>query len=317
MGKKTGIQWTDATFNPWWGCTAISPGCDHCYAETHAHRFGTEWGAGAPRREFGDKHWNEPLLWNEAAKRDGVRRRVFCASMADVFDKDAPEGARARLFALIEQTPHLDWLLLTKRIGNVAKMAPVSWMGGPVQHGPDPANVHGGWPANVWLGATIVNQEEADRDIPKLLAVPARVRFLSMEPLLGKVYLPFFYRHMAEGGGGPALAPAAKNLHWVIVGGESGSEARPMHPAWALALRDQCRRAGVAFFFKQWGTWAPSDVMDHTFGQLETGRCAIIDEHGARQTGLRKGGAVFANVGKYKAGRLLDGVEHNAFPVPA
>jgi protein gp37 len=226
MAETTAIAWTDATFNPWWGCQKISPGCDHCYAERDAQRFSPErtlWGAGSERRSFGDKHWNAPRRWNDKARREGTRLRVFCASMADVFDKDAPAGARDRLWALIRETPYLDWLVLTKRIGNVKSMLPPDW---------------GSGYANVWLGISVVNQEEADRDIPKLEALPAAIRFLSCEPLLGPVRL------IRIGRGFPLV-------DWVIVGGESGPQARPMQVRWALDLADECAAASVAFFFKQ------------------------------------------------------------------
>lgn len=166
------IEWCDHTFNPWIGCNAISPGCANCYAAAWAKRYG---------RDFAErtltKTWAQPKLWNAQAEafhaQHGRRQRVFCASLADVFDNEVPETWRIDLFSLIEETPHLDWLLLTKRIGNVARMLPWSACSEPA--------------SNVWIGATVVNQEEADRDIPKLLAVPAAKRFLSMEPLLGPV----------------------------------------------------------------------------------------------------------------------------------
>lgn len=225
MGANSDIEWTDHTFNPWWGCTRISPACDRCYAANWAQRTGfTELWSGQ-RRVFGEKHWREPLHWNERAVRAGTRARVFCASMADVFDGDAPEGARERLWALIEATPALEWLLLTKRIGNAARMLPAAWL---EQSRP-----------NVWLGATFCNQAEIDRDFAKLIAVPAVIHFASFEPLLGPIDL-----------GG---AERARWLDWAIVGGESGRQARPMNPAWARTLRDQCVAARVAFFMKQMG----------------------------------------------------------------
>ena len=226
MAEMTGIAWTDSTFNPWIGCTKVGPGCDNCYAEAlmdkRWHRV--KWGAGRERQRTSASNWAAPLHWekhHEAfALAHGRRRRVFCASLADVFDNEAPEAWRADLFALIEQTPHLDWLLLTKRIGNVRAMAPA-----------------GGLPANVWLGATMVNQAEYDRDVCKLLAVEASVRFLSVEPMVGPIR------------GGLDL----HGLDWVIAGGESGPKARPIRREWVDLLREQCDRCGVAFFFKQWG----------------------------------------------------------------
>ncbi|KVN30746.1 hypothetical protein WJ63_08190 [Burkholderia pyrrocinia] len=351
MSENTTIEWCDHTFNPWEGCQKVGPGCDHCYAETRNARFagGTavNWGPGAPRRRTSPANWRKPLQWN----RDGTfyaihgrRQRVFCASLADVFDNAVDPAWRRDLFALIASTPNLDWLLLTKRIGNVPAM---------LQHiGVDRL------PDNVWLGATIVNQAEANRDIPKLLAVPARVRFLSMEPLLGPVDLwnvavpkehdqlrrPWDY----EGYKFNALlehdedrfhqAPAV--LDWVIAGGESGPGARPMHPDWARSLRDQCAAASVPFLFKQWGEWHTDAFLLSTgvpvfrqFGSFQQwvnkastwvngGIC--LDRHGNE---LRNGGdfmrardtnafpvTIMHRVGKRAAGRLLDGRTHDEFP---
>lgn len=175
MGVETKIQWTDHTFNAWWGCTKVSAGCDHCYAEAFDHRLGgAHWGAGAARKVFKDKHWSEPRRWNEAARKAGKRARVFCSSMADVFDSEAPEGELTKLWELIRETPWLDWQLLTKRPHRIAQSLPADW--------------GDGWP-NVWLGTTVENQEQAELRIPRLLAVAARVRFLSCEPLLGQVDL--------------------------------------------------------------------------------------------------------------------------------
>lgn len=248
MGAETNIEWTDHTFNPWWGCVKVSPGCANCYAATFdARTHGTSkhvtakgetrephWGKDAPRRFFGDKHWREPLKWNRDAERDGVRRRVFCASMADVFE-DRPDlvEPRDRLFALIHATKSLDWLLLTKRPERVMEIVPESWCDG--------------FPGNVWFGTTAENQDEADRRIPHLLSVPAAVRFLSVEPLLGPVNL-----HRLSDQNGLA-SPGIDGIDWVIVGGESGPGARPCDVAWIRSVRDQCREAGVACFVKQLG----------------------------------------------------------------
>jgi protein gp37 len=182
MADNTSIEWCDHTFNPWEGCQKVSPGCDHCYAETRNARFnGTavNWGPGAPRRRTSEANWKKPLKWNREAQAffaaHGRRQRVFCASLADVFDNAVDPQWRRDLFNLILQTPHLDWLLLTKRIGNVSGVIRDQLL--------HPL------PPNVWMGITVVNQEEADRDIPKLLAIDASVRFLSMEPLLGHIDL--------------------------------------------------------------------------------------------------------------------------------
>ena len=267
MSENSKIEWTDHTFNPWEGCQKVGPGCDHCYAETRNARFAggqaVNWGPGAPRRRTSPATWAMPRRWNAQADafmaQHGRRQRVFCASLADVFDNAVDPQWRADLFTLIHQTPNLDWLLLTKRIGNVIPMMAelvhdkdqdMPWL----DMMPLP---------NVWIGATIVNQAEADRDIPKLLAVPARVRFLSMEPLLGPVNLerPRPGPDLDQGGGSKICQPwlIQSGIHWVIVGGESGPGARPMHPTWARSLRDQCNAAGVPFLFKQWGEWAPYD----------------------------------------------------------
>ncbi len=261
--KNTKIEWAHHTFNPWVGCTKVSPACDHCYAENlmASRMHVVQWGAGQPRKRTSARNWTDPLRWNAEADRLGVRYRVFCASLADVFDNEVPAAWRADLFDLIEKTPHLDWLLLTKRIGNVAPMmvdvaASLFWMD------------HLGTcalPSNVWLGATICNQAEADRDIQKLLTTPARVRFLSMEPLLGPVdltniRLPLAGASFTEGNVLMHKSTLDRGhsrpaIDWVIVGGESGPQARPMHPDWVRSLRDQCATAGVPFLFKQWGEW--------------------------------------------------------------
>ena len=335
MGK-TSIEWTDFSFNPWEGCQKIGPGCDHCYAEARDVRFtgGTHWGPGAPRRLTSRANWNLPVRWNADAAKAGTRPRVFCASLADVFDNAVDLQWRADLFNLISITPNLDWLLLTKRPGNIAKMLPATW--------------GDGYP-NVWLGCTIVNQEEADRDIPKLLAVPAAVRFLSMEPLLGPVDLKKWLPNCYECGGscglrlpgppdferccacgdecGPETEPVFSEgcpacggelepvcpdcgdymvyqhpdtpcLDWGIVGGESGPHARPLHPDWARSLRDQCNAAGVAFYFKQWGEFG--SAAGHP-GHLKIDH--VFDD-----------GFQMIRFGKKRAGRMLDGVEWSQFP---
>ena len=248
MGAVTSIAWCHHTFNPWWGCAKVSPGCANCYAEAIDARWGApHWGVKAPRRFFGDKHWAEPLRWNEAARRAGERRRVFCASMADVFE-DAPglEEQRKRLWRLIYDTKNLDWLLLTKRPENVLRCWNMWAIMGP--------------PSNVWLGTSVEDQERADERIPELLKAPARVRFLSVEPLLGLVDLmqlepagkPIIdCLHGMSGWGCAADECGAVDL--VIVGGESGPRARPCDVAWVRAIVAQCRAAGVACFVKQLG----------------------------------------------------------------
>jgi len=292
MSENTKIEWATHTFNPWEGCQKVGPGCDHCYAETRNARFGggqaINWGPGAPRRRTSEANWGMPRRWNAEHEaffaQHGHRQRVFCASLADVFDIAVDPQWRADLFELIAETPNLDWLLLTKRIGNARGMIHDAAAMAEVQRG-----MQWPWP-NVWLGATIVNQDEADRDIPKLLDVPARVRFLSMEPLLGPVSLRGHLRSMGNcGPGGPAWVPG---IDWVIVGGESGPGARPMSPDWARSLRDQCESAEVPFLFKQWGEWLPM------LGQA--------DGVPVREKVTTPDGWVMGHAGKRAAGRLLD-----------
>ncbi|MDO9707989.1 DUF5131 family protein [Paracraurococcus lichenis] len=263
MAKDTKIEWTDSTFNPWMGCVRMSPACKHCYAETIAGRFGlAEWGARAQRRFFGEDHWREPLRWNRAAQQEGRRRRVFCASMADVFeDRRDLDPWRERLGALIAETPMLDWLLLTKRPDRAAALAP--W--------------RDAWPENVWLGATVETQLWAERRIPALASVPARIRFLSCEPLLGPLDLSAWLK--------------ARAVHWVIAGGESGPRARPSNPVWFRSLRDQCIQTQVAFHFKQWGSWAPAEANAHLMPRTvgKAGQLSLV------------------RLSKAKAGRVLDG----------
>ena len=301
MAENSKIEWTDHTFNPWIGCTKISPaGCKNCYAESLVLRFGDDF---TERRRTSEANWKLPLKWNAQAQREGRRLRVFCASLADVFDNAVPPVWRADLFKLIGDTPHLDWLLLTKRIGNVGNMIPFGWQ-------------DFGCPPNVWIGATVVNQEEADRDIPKLLAVPARVRFLSIEPMLGPITLREVHSDVCEidaltGDHGvlrPLRGRSDAKVHWVICGGESSHNARPMHPDWARSLRDQCAAAGVPFLFKQWGEWIPADQA-HAASQAN-GREPI------REFRMLEGHRMH-RVGKKAAGRLLDSRTHDGFPAAA
>jgi protein gp37 len=222
VGENSKIEWTDHTFNPWWGCVKVSPACDHCYAEAFAKRTGNAvWGKDAPRRFFGDKHWSEPAKWNRAATESGHRARVFCASMADVFEaRDDVDDERVRLFGLIEATPMLDWLLLTKRPHEIAKRLPSDWLRTP--------------PPNLWLGTTVESPDYLWR-VYQLRDVRAAVRFISYEPALADVTWPLH------------------GMHWLIAGGESGAGHRPAEADWFRSARDQAKAAGVAFFFKQWG----------------------------------------------------------------
>lgn len=220
MGRDSGIAWTDDTFNPWIGCTKVGPGCDNCYAEAQdGHRKWTPegWGAGKPRKRT-TASWKNPVKWNREAEASGIRRRVFCASLADVFDNEIDPSWRDDLFALIRETPMIDWILLTKRIGNVPKMLPDDW--------------GNGYP-NVWLCISTVTQAELDRDWPKLAAVPATVRGLSIEPQLEFVDI------------------TRASPDWIISGAESGPNRRYYSEAWPRLLRDQCYDRGIAFFYKQ------------------------------------------------------------------
>lgn len=278
--KDSKIEWTDHSFNPWIGCTRVSPGCQHCYAETMmADRYKkVKWGPQGLRVRTSADYWRQPFKWNRQAAAEGVRRRVFVASLADVFEDKADQRAdlnnwRLDLMGLIHSTPWLDWLLLTKRPENI------KWD-------------YSVWPSNIWIGASVEDQQRADARIPHLLAIPAAVRFLSVEPLLGPVDLGLFGTVPGCTDNGGHYHLTADRINWVIVGGESGSNARPMRPAWARSLRDQCQEAGVPFFFKQWGEYAPCTEIP---GRAFDPDCMF-------------------RFGKKLAGRLLDGREWNEFP---
>lgn len=222
MGAVTGIEWTDHTFNPWVGCTKISPACDHCYAEGWAKRTGQAALWSGERRLTSTGNWKQPMKWNRDAAKAGVRRRVFCASLADVFDNQAEEAWREGLWRLIQETQALDWLLLTKRPQNIRKMLPANW--------------EDGW-SNVWLGTTAEDQPEYNRRWPHLSVIPARLRFISYEPALGPLEV-LRYRDV--------------DPDWIICGGESGGrKARLMDPAWARRMRQQCYEHTIPFFMKQ------------------------------------------------------------------
>lgn len=244
MAVTSDIAWTHSTFNAWIGCTEVGPGCEHCYARALDARKRwdekTHWGPGVPRKVMSDAYWRQPHTWNRKAgvyPRSTMPWYVFCSSLADVFDNEAPEGQRDRLWQTIRETPNLTWQIVTKRIGNAAKMLPPDW--------------GDGWP-NVWIIATMVNQDEVWRDLPKLVNTPARVRGISYEPALGRV-------SWVE-----ALAPGG--VHWLIVGGESqqpGSRNVADFPlTWAADAIAACRQHGVAPFIKQLGA---RPVMDGPF----------------------------------------------------
>lgn len=276
MAETTGIAWCDSTFNPWIGCTKVGPGCDHCYATEQDARKRwdggkTHWGAGVPRYRTSESNWNQPLRWNE--KQADFRRQgdappwnVFCASLADVFDNEVPDEWRADLFRLIRQTPNLSWLLVTKRIGNVAKM----WPMGPTNDFP-----------NVRLLITVCNQEEADRDIPKLLALP-RKNGISYEPALGPI--DWLAKDWWLGKVVPPFAGGRRfgGVEWIIVGGESGPKARAFDLAWARSTVAQCKAAGVPVFVKQIGPHPTMGDETSSLGRaLREGGYTLKDRAGA------------------------------------
>ncbi len=449
MSEQTTIEWATSTFNPWIGCTKVSPGCTHCYAERDMdHRRGrVKWGNGNPRSRTSVEYWKQPLRWNRAAAASGQRPRVFCASLADVFDDEVPIAWLADLIALIAATPNLDWLLLTKRPHLVMSRlrdahehierelhgdhwqerepsSPAShllnnWtMGGPAA---DPIP-----PANVWMGTTVEDQQRANERIPHLLQIPACVRFLSCEPLVGPVDLltwpgsnvwsgptitdtwdTFTWpewvpadirRHVTEfwsaaygrnpsawansflnsernrhtgmpkfgsevtysknwidrlgakqighgrfvplwnnigavvhadgtyrGGLGFSRGPGwleqwmdargdyQHRIHWIICGGESGPQARPMHPHWARNIRDQAESAGVPFLFKQWGEWVHDGDKPYR-SDIRVARWVAMDGSTGDRQPQPEGCAWGATIGKKAAGRLLDGRTWDQFP---
>ena len=220
MGEKSTIEWTDHTFNPWIGCTKVSPGCKNCYAETLVNRYKwAEWGPGKERKRTSDANWKKPLSWNRKASETGKRTRVFCASLADWLDQEVPTDWRVDLMLLISRTPFLEWLMLTKRPEELSRQ----W-------------VCGGLPRNIVLGVSAENQIEWDRRVPivKDFARGSLRTFVSAEPLIGPIKM------------------RDQRPDWLIVGGESGPGARPMESDWVTSLRDQCDER-TAFFFKQWG----------------------------------------------------------------
>jgi protein gp37 len=296
MSEKTGINWTDHTFNPWWGCEKISAACKECYAADWAARWGWGWGKLAPWRFFGVKHWNEPLAWNRRAEERGVPAFVFCASMADLWEEreraglvipgdtwDEMQSARLRLYDMIEATPWLVWLLLSKRPGLAPDLVPHAWM-------------HGHWPANAWAGATMENQREADMRAPDLLRLPAPRHFVSYEPAQEAVDFSCVLtveppdedpREVGYSYGPPRRAS------WIIYGGESGENARPSDVAWGRRMLAQARAAGVSGWFKQTGVRAydsdaPGAAVEgdarHLAAEVWVGRNAILATPGLVRT---------------------------------
>ncbi|MBN9459011.1 MAG: DUF5131 family protein [Bosea sp.] len=323
MGENSAIEWCDHTFNPWEGCQKVGPGCDHCYAETRNRRFAgvANWGPHAPRRRTSASNWAQPRIWNRKAQafraKHGHWPRVFCASLADVFDSAVDPTWRRQLWELIRDTPDLRWILLTKRVGNIAGKLPFGWLDGAFDH--------------VGLMITVVDQDEADRDIPKLLNVPIAGRQwfgVSHEPALGAIRWSgvssdgkrMWNWLTGESGtmypDGPDFDHGPR-LSWIIYGGESGADARPSHPDWARADRDLCAETGTAFMLKQWGEYGPCEL--HPPGTAE---CSVVTSTGRHLVGQDavwgdpsdERAEIIARFGKTKAGRLLDGREHLEFP---
>ena len=330
----TQIEWCHYTFNGWFGCAKVSPGCEHCFAERYSRRWkgrrGT-WGPNGTRVLAAESTWQKPLTWNRAAERAGERRRVLCGSLMDFFEeREELESCRDRVLALAMVTPHLDWLLLTKRpmealayfarlnqrrrgywheqVGYLwdvgAKWYPsafndAAWETFCRRHGaPEDPQALGDssvvvWPLpNVWLGVTVEDADHLWR-IDELLKIPAAVRFVSYEPALGPL-------------GQFDLA----GIDWLIAGGESGPGARPPHPDWFRSVRDLCQASGVPFCFKQWGKWAPHEV-DNT-GRATAGS-VVQQSTGHTRRGISTRCAM-VSVGKIAAGRLLDGRQWNEMP---
>lgn len=235
MAMNSTIEWTDHTFNPWTGCTNISPGCDHCYAEAWSKRSGhVKWG-NSPRKRTTDAYWKAPHIWHQKAAQflaqHGRRQRVFCASLADVFDNQVDPSWRRDLFNVIKATPMLDWQLLTKRPQNIRKMLPEDW--GSAGY------------SNVWLGFTAEDQQRFDQRKRFLSEIPATVWFVSYEPAIGPL----------------RISEHDPKPNWLISGGESGHGARPMLAQWARDIISDCHKHGIAPFFKQWGAYSNNPLM--------------------------------------------------------
>lgn len=221
MAENTKIEWATHTFNPWIGCQKVSPGCDHCYAESLSKRYGwVEWGPYGERKRTSHANWKKPRQWAKTARGADLRPRVFCASLADVFDNQVPQSWRSDLFVLIKETPELDWLLLTKRPENIAKMLVFN----------------SEMPTNIWYGTTCESQEHYDRRWPLLRQIPADIHFISYEPAIGPLRIPL---------------DDVSEPEWLICGGESGPGARMMNPEWAADVMNDCERMDIPFFMKQ------------------------------------------------------------------
>lgn len=324
MSDKTAIEWTDATWNPVTGCTKVSPGCDHCYAETIAERF-----RGGPAYPNGfditlrPHKLDQPLRWKRP-------RRIFVNSMSDLFHDQITDQYIAGVFAVMARAPHHTFQVLTKRHGRMRSLLNEHDFAARVC-GPDDIE----WPLrNVWLGVSTENQQWADIRIPALLDTPAAVRWISAEPLLGPIDLGDYEQRVGCECGccDHGCEEPRPGLDWVVVGGESGRSARPMHPDWARSLRDQCAAAGVPFLFKQWGEWAPAawfgpDGATHAFtgGLYQDESGAWVENFmdiGHNPTSAERdretppGAQGMRRVGKKAAGRELDGQTWDQYPTP-
>lgn len=308
MSDNTKIEWTDATWNPITGCSVVSPGCKNCYAmklagtrlQNHPSRAGLTvdtkngpvW-TGEVR--FNEQWLGQPLRWKRP-------RMVFVCAHADLFHEAVQDDWIDLIFSAMELSPQHTFQVLTKRPARMRDYIN--------------SRAFKDYPLpNVWLGVSVEDQKSADERIPLLLDTPAAVRWISAEPLLGHVdlgkYLEFYC------GGGPG---AAFGLDWVVAGGESGQNARPMHPDWVRNLRNQCKATGVQFLFKQWGEWAPADaISDDDERKLEERWLTIFGAHIDPDNGVDifKGDDVVYRAGKKHTGRLLDGVQHDGYPIGA
>jgi protein gp37 len=361
MIDQTKIEWTDFTVNFWEGCQKVGPGCDNCYAEARDVRFtgGSHWGPNAPRRKVKGGIAKLQKINRDAEafrEKHGHWPRVFCSSLSDMFDNAVDPAWRSNAFTAIDISRNTRIQLLTKRVGNVEKMVPPMWR-------------DGGWPRHVGLMITVVNQAEADRDIPKLLDLKERLGIpwvgLSMEPMIEPIRLRLL-RVGPRGSGrtvcstydaltgeaydstasGYIRRPHGPEIDWVIVGGESGPNARPMHPDWVRSLRDQCAEAGTPFLFKQWGEWWPisqmqesdykplyksnrkakpdedQEAIDDMCGQYCTVKTLCLQIDGDHRDPLEidawgHGAMLAFKTGKKAAGRLLNGRTHDETPEAA
>lgn len=336
MGADSKIEWTDHSWNPWTGCQAVSPACDHCYAEAQARRapktFGG-WGPHAERRRTSAAYWRAPLRWNRQAEKEGRRARVFTASMGDIMDNQVPIAWLVDALDVMRVTTNLIWLLLTKRPELILRRLREAMDAAYAEGRMDLGHWLNVWltssivPSNIWLGTTAEDRARLASRAWHLAQVPAHRRFLSCEPLLeglntrrvtnrwGTEWDALTGR-ILHGRGGPSSVGA---IHWVIAGGESGAHARPSHPDWFAALRDQCITADTAFFFKQIGEWDVASVKNgYCWGNNMKDGPAVwvgIDGRTAKPShhGLLDPIAMWRR-GKKASGALLDGREWKEFP---